>query len=273
MAQTAAAAVAAHRLHYCKNILKSMTRDASKINRRVIRDDNHSYSLLGHTLHALFLSPPSDVPWLCKMACRLLELGADPNLLAYWINATSRPADYTCYEYAVLLSFTMTQGQVLHPLLTKLMACGGEVPRYAFDQWDEALQLHAVSRDVAVARCRHKFSHVRPLSHGHGPRLVPLAHTTRVQTVLERLWAFALGPCKGKAPDPAPNVQRLCTASCPMRDPRPQVPTKRHPFTCSACCTDGHAEYILNMRKHGKHGWTECMRCGEHNHVVSLSVD
>ena len=158
------------RVAACKELL---TITASLINIVLVRDELHTYSILGYVLCTMYLSVDQDMACIVKMTEDALDMGADPNLLTYMDNDTSTPF-YSCYELALFLSYKLYSGYQMNALLDRLKACGGVVQRSTFERWDQDIQHHVMSKSVAIKDITAALPTLSP-PQTWGCRLQPLA--------------------------------------------------------------------------------------------------
>lgn len=251
----------AQRIHLCTQIVKSMSRDASKIKRRITRDER-SYCLLGHILYTLSLSPKQHIMRLCRMARKLLDLGADPNLAVYFSNVNRKCVDHSCYTFALFLSHTLKHGESLDLMLEKFKECKAEVPPHMFDKWDQGFQMHAISRNATIAMCLPRPSREAVYTirkHKSCARVQPVMVT--LVAWLKRLSFIPQGLSNQFMPPCVPSSSHFPLAVVTVAE------AMREHFKCTRCEADGYATFNTNTWIEGKPQWTQCTECEEYNHI------
>lgn len=264
----------AERFSTCKELLKSFNKDASKINQNVTYIDDHAYSIMGMVLHTLSLSPKADIVHICMIARRLLALGANPNILAYWIHTA--PGKYSCYERVLILSHSMQHGDLLDSLLKAFKDFGGEVPWHTFDTWKYKLQKHAIFKNANISICRHVYPGYRS-GKTHTKEETDKSWAWVKQQVLAALNAIISVPAcfvacrQGKTCFESPTLP--CSSLCPMLcRALPTFHFKMRSFKCTKCKADGDVVFTLYMHKDQKTSWAQCVACGEYNLAHALLI-
>lgn len=266
----------AQRIHLCTQIVKSMSRDPSKMKQRITRDER-SYCLLGHILFTLSLSPKQDIMRLCRMARKLLDLGADPNLAVYFSNVNRKMVDHSCYTFALFLSHTLKHGESLDLMLERFTECKAEVPPHMFDKWGQGFQMHAISRNAMIAMCPRPSREAVYTIKKH-------KSWARVQPVMATLVAWlkrlsSIPQCLSnqfntqiKADEQAVSIVEPVVPPCVSSSSHfPMAVTvaeaMREHFKCTRCDADGYATFNTNTWIEGMSEWTECTEWEEYNHI------